>query len=123
VTTTYAPTTIEAPAPTQPLVERERSGPLKLSEAMRLATMQQAFGEFQGADGSRCAAASAADVLGVDFCELGHILDGRQPRVHLPCEHAGGRAEADVWNGIVHLNDEHEFSRGKIADWLEANGL
>lgn len=107
------PTLTEVPA----VVPLEQAKPLKLSEAMRLATMQQAFGDFKKG-GARCAIASAADVLGVDFSQLA-LLSGRKPIVPMPC----GHESSAVWDSIIHLNDEHKLTRAQVADWLESNGL
>lgn len=95
--------------------------PPKASEAMRLGCLAapvQAFGSLWGnADGAvyGYACAVGAMVLG----GFPTSILRRWPGHSLPCPEAcvlGGRGT------IAHLNDDHGWTRERIADWLEGQG-
>lgn len=44
-------------------------------------------------------------------------LPGMKRDVNHPC--SCGYAPAPLWNVVIHLNDNHAWSREKIADWLD----
>lgn len=110
---------------------------MKLSEAIRLGAMlkPQAFGRISGpVDGPR----GPGDVLGLRFvlgtCALGAAYDAGFIRqladadvhdVEMYCPACGqwsygGEAVALVNHIVMHLNDEHRWTRERIADWVES---
>jgi hypothetical protein len=113
---------------------------LKLSEAIRLGAMMttQAFGEIETEDGT-CALGAAVQAAGcpremvTDFSRgLGTrpIPPGAQAMlIYIPynwhqlliqdeaCPECGLRSPMS--RQIPHLNDEHRWTRERIADWIE----
>lgn len=110
---------------------------MKLSEAIRLGAMlkPQTFGRISGpVDGPRL----PGDVLGLRFalgtCALGAAYDAGWLRqredvgVHdapMYCPACGQWSYADEVDALVnhivmHLNDEHRWTREQIADWVES---
>ena|SRR5688572_14007077 len=90
-------------------VTPETVTPLRLSEAIRLGCLMvpvQAFDE-PGNDRAACVIATAIRA-GAEYM---NVLE--------PCPAEGCRDYA----GLAHLNDNHRWSRERIADWLEGLGL
>lgn len=110
---------------------------LRLSEAIRLGSMlkPQDHEYFRSYEGYSCALGAAADALGVpdrgendwDFgyhalvCEYPHLAaEARCPA----CSRLRGawrrwrEHEYDLGDVITHLNDDHQWSRERIADWV-----
>lgn len=93
---------------------------VKLSEAIFLGSKlsRQAFGKMLRIDGSRCAFGAAMDAMGAD-------LKTTSPKEFWPwtltemytCPEC---SEVGKANFIIatHLNDQHRWSREKIADWV-----
>lgn len=97
---------------------------MKLSEAMRLGSMNkpQAFGALIR-DGATCALGAAYEATGVLVCDDD---DDKKGVVRFPILDAvsGCPACQFVHNEyigfvITHLNDEHRWTRERIADWIE----
>lgn len=112
---------------------------MRLSEAMRLGAMmgRQLFNHLvDGMDS--CAIGAVVLTIGVELSRLkthqiwdADALRRRWPFldaiVQQPCAcareprpRAFGRNECDLWPTIVHLNNEHRWSRECIADWIES---
>jgi hypothetical protein len=114
----------EAPAPVEPTT------PLKLSEALRLGslTTKQGFNRLQGpAPDEFCAIGTIVHVLGMDDVS-GQIPARRHTQLHLGVSAACDCVRpsvhpSTVWYVTEHLNDFHRWTREKIADWLESQGL
>lgn len=96
----------------------------KLSDAIRIGASgtKQCFGKYSTAPGETCAIGAAKlAVLGDP-----HGSDGEfSERIPLDSVvfHPFTRKWRNVGAVVVSLNDDHEWSREKIADWLEATGL
>ena len=99
--------------------------PLKLSEAIRLGAMirPQVHGEVFAAGGS-CAVGAALEAIGVPYGDytgdeaLADVWPQAWPSdtaliVCPVCSH-----RADFANIIAHINDDHMWTREKIADWV-----
>lgn len=96
---------------------------MKLSEAMRLGAMlkPQTFGWFTDAAGGTCAMGAATDAAG------GHCLQEWSAVLRVSvatCPACGvtvrtGRGTYAGGALIVHLNDNHRWTRERIADWVE----
>lgn len=103
--------------------------PLKLSEALRLGSMNtvQLHGGWsrktdEGGVAKMCAISTAWYALtgedgGADSSPLTHLLD--DVRVKHPIQHEWD----DLVTVIINLNDSHQWSRAQISDWLEGLGL
>lgn len=96
---------------------------MKLSEAMRLGAMlkPQAFGiSFDGR--GTCALGAAMDALG----KLGTSIWIIQLRPDIrrfqvaDCPVCGRVFNANGNQTIPHLNDDHKWTRERIADWVES---
>lgn len=95
---------------------------MKLSEAIRLGAMlkPQGFGEYVRA-GATCAMGAAFDALGaldVPFSEseVFPIVSIVSPR----CPICNARSYCgDIGSMIFHLNDDHKWTRERIADQVE----
>ena len=98
--------TLPAVAPFEPTT------PIKPSEAIRLGCLiapVQAFGE--PGDGEAACAIAALDLGG---------FRGEIPDAVYDLDCPGGCVEPA---GVMHLHDDHRWSRERIADWLEGLGL
>jgi hypothetical protein len=92
---------------------------LRLSEAIRLGAMlkPQGFGWFNTDDGGTCA-------MGAAMQAAGHIRDWpvvkKSPAACPACPLV--RVSDNTHNAtgamIVHLNDDHRWTRERIADWV-----
>ncbi len=108
---------------------------MKLSEAMRLGAMlkPQGFGAMINVWGGTCALGAVADAVGQElvwppaWCPILDVLwlRTRYPILDMfaidpviPGAYSGRLSLADV---IVRLNDDHRWTRERIADWIEAN--
>jgi hypothetical protein len=99
---------------------------MKLSELMRLGSMlrPQGFGKLMTSDGRSCAFGAAMEVLGKDtnpghLEELWEIFDWTDEGASRDCPAACGRK--GIPGGLIlHLNDDHRWTREKIADWVES---
>lgn len=123
---------------------------MKLSEAMREGAQIRGqcsgvyFGNFGSLDYLSCAIGAVIEGAGlmtpiIDANEVAgslvsQALPGEWPEIHegtiCPddgnCPHAGGerlsKYRSSLLNVILHLNDDHKWTREKIADWLESKG-
>lgn len=109
---------------------------MRLSEAIRLGSMlkpQDLVGFRRG--GRSCALGAACDALGVpvhhedDFAFGLHALNTEFPQLTLPARCPACSAlrglwrrwrdeEYDLGDVIIHLNDDHKWTRERISDWL-----
>jgi len=105
----------------------EPTTPIKPSEAIRLGCLIAPVQIFNDGyvDGAGGACGVGAGVLGMGWDASRHfgrfgrfemLLDGLPP----VCPVAGCEFEE---GNIVHLNDDHRWSRERIADWLADQGL
>jgi hypothetical protein len=98
-------------------VVAEPTTTMKPSEALRLGSLntRQIFGALEDGFGG--------------FCALGTIMNVMRDAKPVPLDVPLGvpcgcvSQLARPWSIVVHLNDEHRWSRGEIADWLESEGL
>jgi hypothetical protein len=107
---------------------------MKLSEAIRegAAIRPQAFGNYIDITGTgqvcTCALGAAYEVI------FGHLPKNDQPGLRQDligqCPDTGRLIqmpesifEISVMQAIVHLNDDEEWTREEIADWLESQNL
>ncbi len=91
---------------------------MRLSEAIRLgATMKpQHFGMYRDVEGkATCAMGAAFDAIGEDTWITGWDETNRSLNLG-KCPECRGFV---VGNLIVHLNDNHRWSRERIADFVE----
>lgn len=94
---------------------------MKLSEAIRLGAMMkpQAFEDYLD-EGNTCAMGAALDAIGQldsDHCDseyfpLVDVAVTRCPICRLRT------AAGNVSSTIFHLNDDHKWTRERIADWV-----
>jgi hypothetical protein len=94
---------------------------MRLSEAIRLGSLlkPQTFGDYENLSGT-CALGAACEAMGVDLAcsgdiakfEISHAL-----LLSLDCPVCHDAVAPDV---VVHLNDDHRWTREAIADWLES---
>lgn len=100
---------------------------MKLSEAIRLGAMlkPQGFGEFLF-DGRSCALGAAMDAGGIpDDCATVPNLLSRWPLLAtaaVPCPECDDKhgSQGDIHDNVTILNDAHQWSRERIADWIES---
>jgi hypothetical protein len=92
----------------------EPTTPIRPSVAIRLGclTTEQAFGEF-GGDGQTTACVVIAAAIGGFHGSWSLLLANR----HCPVTLCFRKAS------VVHLNDDHRWSRERIASWLAEQGL
>lgn len=96
---------------------------MRLSEAIKLGAMlrPQCFGKMFFDDGS-CANGAAleacGEVDGTNMYRLFPIVATRAPRCPA-CSEYDPRCR-DICHLIAHLNDEHEWTRERIADFVES---
>lgn len=96
---------------------------MRLSEAIRLGAMwgPQAFGQFRDGDAT-CAWGSAHAAVGVKQHAYIAVpewsaLDKTAGRLKCPC--SCGTRPLTLKSMMVHLNDDHRWTREQIADWVE----
>jgi hypothetical protein len=97
---------------------------MRLSEAIRLGAMlkPQYHGDLWSGDGRRsCAYGAALDAIGRGHaCRVARELPpawlelGARPETCPACQIA-----MPATSVVTHLNDKHEWTRERIADWLE----
>lgn len=100
--------------------------PIRPSEAIRLGclTTAQAFSDYGNGD-----AACAVGAMNIGFGLQNDAGDHLDDISHLHrgttvCPETGQRGCPGRWHVMVfHLNDDHRWSRERIADWLEGLGL
>jgi hypothetical protein len=110
-------------------------GAMKLSEALRLGAMlrpQQAYGAlFNDSNGGTCALGAIADAVGLLDTENNKyygpipepIRSLWRPVANVVCASACPQCGERAFGSdrvIVHLNNEHKWSRERIADWIES---
>jgi hypothetical protein len=92
---------------------------MKLSEAISLGAMltPQAIGRFIDAQGCRCAWASAFNAAGQTTTTAIYMYEEwKWTKQVVDCPVC--RATGPVTYMIVHLNDRHQWTRQRIADWV-----
>lgn len=106
---------------------------MKYSEAIRLGAMMspgQAYGELRDSNGNTCARGAAMDAIGIlDGWIRGRDITAFQKmESQFPIEKAPASCPLckgswaypyDVITAVVHLNNEHKWTRQQIADWVE----
>lgn len=115
---------------------------MKLSEAIRLGgvSTKQCRGELRKGD-AYCAIGNAAKSNGIDVAdsrsfrlhdmnneyEVQYVLSRLYPWINNPVQCPGKRSAqgcddypSSIYNTITHLNDQHRWSRERIARWVEA---
>jgi len=116
---------------TRPIeVPLEPTTPIRPSEAIRLGCLLapvQSFEDLTDGPGTAC-------VLGALYLGYGEPLDGsedfrvpaaedaRDSVYDLSCPEGCGSLAFQL-STVAHLNDDHRWSRERIADWLEGLGL
>jgi hypothetical protein len=109
------------------MVEQQRDDERELAEAIRTGAQRrdkQSFGTYFGPEGGSCALGAAYE--GVYL--LPHDVDDTHPKrmdrffhclenVSKRCP-AGCRKRVPIAAMIVHLNDDHRWTREQIAGWL-----
>jgi hypothetical protein len=95
---------------------------MKLSEAIRLGAMlkPQAFGDYTDGVGT-CAIGAANEAIGssadINTTHWESFLDMSVDQSSCPvCARSARVFEESL---IVHLNDDHRWTREQIADWVE----
>jgi hypothetical protein len=107
----------------------DQVGKIRISEAMRLGAMQtpQAFGTlfepqttgfwlWKKTVTATCAMGAALHAVGNIYLYQDHWFPVLMRPAACP---ACGQRNSTVENTIMHLNDSHEWSRERIADWVE----
>lgn len=96
--------------------------PMKLSTAIRLGSMlrPQGFGSYLDHDDRTCAFGAAFDAIGI-LMEMATLrVDQNWPwcqRMEMECP-ACRQKQGIVEGLVVHLNDYHQWTRERIADWV-----
>jgi uncharacterized C2H2 Zn-finger protein len=103
--------------------------PMKLSEAIRLGAMLRPVQEFNvlfdPTSGGTCALGAAAEALGIlDLTTRNNYIKGKKvPRAwhwikrFVECPVCGEWSQR-VDDMIAHVNNQHEWTRERIADWV-----
>lgn len=96
---------------------------MKLSEAIRLEgmTLEQSVGESSDVTRSACALQGAALMVGRSAMRWGQSIKAEWPwtsMVRPGCPVCGAHGPSGL-GIIIHLNDEHCWTRNQIADWVE----
>lgn len=96
---------------------------LRLSEAIRLGAMlrPQAYGHlFRISDGTSCAFGAAFEARGIAFGTSLDMVPWRQWWTWLPNSVACPACAQENYaaDQIVHLNNDHRWTRERIADWV-----
>lgn len=104
---------------------------MRLSEAIREGAKlrPQAFGYYVDSSGSCSIGAAAEGIAGYNpsgqVCAIlsaaGHWPTLKAPS-HCPEKDCEIRPDANVEAVCLHLNDDHRWSRERIAEWLEQQG-
>ena len=94
---------------------------MKLSEAIRLGAMlgPQAFGSLRTSDGATCAIGAAIEANGHRGVQTWWNL--MSPGCPVGCDASDQVFSTMILLSatIVHLNDDHHWTRECIADWVE----
>lgn len=111
---------------------------MNLSEAIRLGCKMtkptcNKYIELGGGEIKACALGAASVSLGHDYCRPRHMANAlteaypflaeRSPVRCPDCEPNNYRYILPLRLMITHLNDDHRWTRERIADWLEDLGL
>lgn len=98
---------------------------MRLSEAIRLGAMLRPQGIGTLNSSGSCALGAAGEAIGAKcpqaMCGILPLLVARWPRlmsqmVTLPC---ACRFDFPFGSAVLHLNDNHRWTREQIADWVE----
>lgn len=109
---------------------------MRLSEAIRLGAMlrpQEYSVLFDVSTGRSCALGAAAEAIGMlDITETNRFVNGvKAPQAWMwvkriaACPECGPMFachydKRDVQSVIIHLNNQHRWTRERIADWVES---
>lgn len=97
----------------------------RLSEFIRLGGLlgPQVFRHSRGPDGGSCALVGALDAAGIEWTASDEVVNEVFPalaaHVPLPCPAMCELRSVGLTSLIVHLNDQHLWSRELIADHIE----
>lgn len=117
---------------------------MKLSEAIRLGSLlrPQAFGAFMDDEGGSCAMGAAMEAAGirlrrgankeilVEMEATETYAEWKRAKVYgkpyecpvckegVPFADRQGQLRRNITSIIIHLNNDHEWTRGEIADWV-----
>lgn len=95
---------------------------LKLSEAIRLGSMMKPQAYTDAEIGASCALEAACEAIGLAACEWVR-LDSQYPildRADIHCPLCSSTDDQEAFEEVVyHLNDDHKWSRERIADFVE----
>ena len=102
---------------------------MKLSEAIRLGAMNRPQGFYRLYDqGRTCAMGAAAEAMGILDHENNCYIDGHKSKIKhwtpvamtmTPCPACEEYGIDNMQRVMVHLNNDHRWSRERIADWVE----
>jgi hypothetical protein len=93
---------------------------MRLSEAIRLGALlkPQGFNDYWDGDGNSCAIGAAADALGVPMERLAALENQHKRVLEQPCPACDRQIQYGE-STVTHLNDDHRWTRERIADWVE----
>lgn len=96
--------------------------PLSYSQAMRLGVMlaPQCFDDAYDRNGATCAWAAALQACGVDIDHYDGAQQWPIEDVRVPCPACPVGYEIPLTGVVLHLNDEHRWTRERIADFVES---
>lgn len=107
---------------------------MQLSEAIRLGAVlgKQMIGKFNDGDDNTCAVGAAGLAIGLKYNPMQYVTEIREAfpllkqSVQNPvkCDDVSCGRPHRILNSvgatIIHLNDSHNWSREKIADWVQS---
>ena len=102
--------------------------PMTLAEAIRLGAMlkPQAFHgpvDLVSKETATCALAAAAEAIGLERfhrrADLWLTWFGGMERQHGHCPACRSYNNITVTSLVIHMNDDHQWTREAIADWVE----
>ena len=96
---------------------------MKLSEAMRKGCVgtRQIFGDYTDHNGGLCAVGAALHAVGCPASDMCEIATGIFPILSKNGVNPVNGHQHSLGSLIVRLNDNHEWSREAIADWVALN--
>lgn len=100
---------------------------MSLTEAIRLgaATTRQTRGVFYTGGGDvavrTCALGAALHAMGrlITQDDLSDVVVAIFPELHTPVMCPECKVSDELGDLVVHLNDEHKWTRNRIADWID----
>jgi hypothetical protein len=107
----------------------ENGKTLKLSEAMREgAKLRPQGAHLLFSKGRSCALGAALEGIGLEYSETAHSLGTVRRKFSIlrapkfcpcPVPNCEDYKDNSLTTIVGHLNDDHEWTRERIADWLE----